>query len=153
VFDDGQVVAYELPRASAPDAVSIDLRQNIGQMYAGRGWQFQYPPANWEGQFDFVWTRGQQSEIYFVAPDAAERVMTLHAYAETPQHAEFFLNGRAIAQVELAAEWTDYRITLPAGTTVPGMNRIELNFGRDLTETVGVTTISIHRGDNEAANR
>ena len=78
IADEGDTLAYEIPRAaSASDKVLIDLRENIGQMYAGRGWQFEYPQANWQGKFNFVWTRGAESEIYFVADRAAgERAMT-----------------------------------------------------------------------------
>ncbi|MEW5717927.1 MAG: hypothetical protein AB1817_04805, partial [Chloroflexota bacterium] len=74
IADEGATVAYEIPRAtSASDKVQIDLRELIGQMYAGRGWQFEYPQANWQGKFNYVWTRGAQSEIYFVAhPERSE---------------------------------------------------------------------------------
>ena len=54
-YEDGTTVGYTLPRMEIPSAIFIDLRQNIGQMYAGRGWHFQYPPANWNSSFNFVW--------------------------------------------------------------------------------------------------
>ncbi|MDE3091238.1 MAG: hypothetical protein KGJ80_17860, partial [Chloroflexota bacterium] len=191
IYDDGETIAYELPRvADAPGALRIDLRENIGQMYAGRGWQFEYPKANWEGQFDFVWARGAASEIYFVtnnsnlslrgavvatkqhlhrtqvqvSPDAAveiaspkplatlaphasagvtnDRVMTLHAYAETPQHVTISLNGARVGELTLTPEWKDYRVALPA-RWLTRMNVVRLEYATELQETIGVTTITI----------
>ncbi|MBI5035214.1 MAG: hypothetical protein HZB51_32205 [Chloroflexi bacterium] len=68
VSDDGDTLAYEIPQAQiASQKLTIDLRDasRIGQMYAGRGWQFEYPQADYEGQFKFVWASGAASEIYF----------------------------------------------------------------------------------------
>ena len=71
IDDDGDVLAYEIPPAGpAPDTLAIDLNDNLGQMYAGRGWQFEYPVARWEEQFNFVWAQGAASELYFVAGEA-----------------------------------------------------------------------------------
>ncbi len=140
IADDGTVVGYELPRVDAPNAAAIDLRENIGQMYAGRGWQFQYPPANSDGQFNFVWARGTRSEIYFRLASAGERMMTLHAYAATPQRVTVWLNGTRVGEIELTPDWRDYRVTLPAQV---GMNRVELAYSADWEETIGVTTIDI----------
>ncbi len=144
IADDGETMAYELPRAAAsPQKVVIDLRENIGQMYAGRGWQFEYPKANWEGQFDFVWARGAASEIYFVVDAAADRVMMLNAYAETPQRVAVTLNGERIGEITLMAAWQDYRIPLPARALKSKMNVVRLVYGAELQETIGVTTITI----------
>ena len=112
-------------------------------MYAGRGWQFEYPKANHEGQFDFVWARGDQSEIYFVAGSGADRTMTLNAYAESPQSVHVSLNGEQIGSIALTPEWKDYRVTLPSRLLNAGMNKVQLVYSGDLTETVGVTTITI----------
>ncbi len=151
IDDDGQVIAYEIPPAgAAPDDLDIDLNENIGQMYAGRGWTFEYPVANWHGQFNFVWAQGARSEIYFVAGDSEARELTLHAYADSPQRVSVSVNGTAVGQLDLGTTWQDYRIVLPAGASVPGMNRIQLDYGRDLYETIGVTTIQIRRGDHGA---
>jgi hypothetical protein len=136
-------MAYTLPRVSAPSRVSIDLRENIGQMYAGRGWQFEYPKANYEGKFDFVWARGSQSEIYFSIGNAADRVMRLNAYAESPEKVSLALNGEPIGEVALTAEWKDYSVKLPARLLKTQMNVVRLGFSADLTDTIGVTTITI----------
>ncbi len=143
IFNDGETMAYALPPASIPDSVNIDLRENIGQMYAGRGWQFEYPQANWQGKFNFVWTRGAQSEIYFVLAGAGDRVMTLNAYAQSPQRVSISLNGENIGAFTLTPAWQDYRITLPARALKSTMNVVRLDYGTDLTETIGVTTITI----------
>jgi hypothetical protein len=144
ISDDGETMAYELPRVSGVAAkVSIDLRENIGQMYAGRGWQFEYPKANWEGQFDYVWARGAGSEIYFVSGAAQDRVMTLRAYAGSPQRVGVSLNGERIGEIALTPEWKDYTITLPARAMQARMNVVRLDYGADLQDTVGVTTITI----------
>ena len=142
ISDDGETMAYELPRVSAPAQTKIDLREDIGQMYAGRGWQFEYPKANYEGQFDFVWARGERSEVYFVG-GGADRTMTLNAYAETPQRVYVSLNDQRIGEIALTPEWNNYRITLPARLLNSGMNRVRLEYSGDLTDTVGVTTITI----------
>ena len=153
VDDDGEVIAYEIPPAtSVPDVVAVDLRENIGQMYAGRGWQFEYPPANWNGEFNFVWTRGAQSEIYFVAGNADDHVMTLHARAESLQAVSVYLNDRQVGVVELSSEWKDYEIALPVRAIVQGMNRLQLNYESDLQETIGITTIDIRRIDIRRGN-
>ena len=147
VYDDGETVAYEFPRVPlSSTAVQIDLRENIGQMYAGRGWQFEYPKANWEGEFDFVWARGAQSEIYFVANRAADHVMSLHAHAESPQRVGILLNGERVGEIALTTAWQDYRITLPARAMKPKMNVVRLEYGAELKETIGVTTIVIADG-------
>lgn len=143
ISDDGETIAYELPRAAnAPGAVLIDLRENIGQMYAGRGWQFEYPPANWEGEFNFVWARGAQSEIYFVATGAADRVMTLHAYAVLPLRVSISVNGKRIDEITLLPEWRDYRMVLPA-RVVSKMNVVRLSYSAGLERVFGVTRIQI----------
>ena len=153
VDDDGEVIAYEIPPAtSVPDVVAIDLRENIGQMYAGRGWQFEYPPANWNGEFNFVWARGAQSDIYFVAGNADDHVMTLHARAESLQAVSVYLNDRQVGVVELSSEWKDYEIALPVRAIVQGMNRLQLNYESDLQETIGITTIDIRRIDIRRGN-
>jgi hypothetical protein len=136
-------MGYALPRVNTPPRVSIDLRENIGQMYAGRGWQFEYPQANYEDKFSFVWARGDQSEIYFSVGNAADRTKTLNAYAESPQKVGLTLNGERIGEIALTAEWKDYRITLPARLLKTQMNVVRLGYSADLTETVGMTTITI----------
>jgi len=144
ISDDGETMVYELPRLPAPSgALRIDLRENIGQMYAGRGWQFEYPKANWEGQFDFVWARGAESEIYFVAGGVADRGMTLHAYAESPHRVGVSLNGAHIGEITLTPEWKDYRLALPARAIESRMNVVRLDYGADLKDTIGLTTITI----------
>ncbi len=149
VSDDGETMVYEMPRLPVPSgALHIDLRENIGQMYAGRGWQFEYPKANYERKFDFVWTRGAFSEIYFVNDnqDAAlkkDRVMTLNGYAVAPQRVNVTLNGEHIGEITLTPEWKDYDITLPASALKSKMNVVRLEYSADLIETVGVTTITI----------
>jgi hypothetical protein len=151
VFEDGETVAYELPPAAdVPEETRIDLTENIGQMYAGRGWQFEYPPANWDGKFNFVWARGARSEIYFTAGQPAGMTVVLHAYAETRQRVRVSLNGQGVGEMELTPEWKDYVVTLPARTVVSGMNRIELLYGGDLKETIGMTRITIQRSHNGA---
>ncbi|MBI5650539.1 MAG: hypothetical protein HZC40_08870 [Chloroflexi bacterium] len=172
VDDDGAMISYEFPLfPSHPPELRIDLRENIGQMYAGRGWQFEYPKANWEGQFDFVWTKGAQAEIYLVADEMslrganatkqsssnnveialhAERstalrslAMTIHAFAETPTRVLVYLNDARVGEIALTNAWQDHRIELPARVLKSGMNRVRLDFGAELHETVGVTAISI----------
>jgi hypothetical protein len=144
ISDDGETAAYELPRVAAPSgALRIDLREDIGQMYAGRGWQFEYPKANYEGEFDFVWARGAQSEIYFVADNSRDRVMTLHAYAVSPQRVSVSLNGERIGEITLTPAWNDYRLALPARALRSKMNVVRLEYDAELTETIGVTTMTI----------
>ena len=144
ISDDGETMVYEMPRVAAPrGARRIDLRENIGQMYAGRGWQFEYPKANYEGKFDFVWTRGASSEIYFVADDTRDRVMTLNAFAVSPQRVSVSLNGERIGEITLTPEWKDYAIPLPARALKSKMNVVRLEYGADLKDTIGVTTITI----------
>ncbi len=141
---DGEVVLYEIPRArQRSDSITIDLRENIGQMYAGRGWQFEYPPANYDGKFNFVYTRGSESEIYFVLDRQAERTLTLNAFADPPQPSEVFLNDVRIGVIDLNDTWQDYRLVLPASALRVGMNRIELRYGAEVQKTIGVTTITI----------
>ena len=142
--DEGDTVAYEIPRAAnASDKVLIDLRENIGQMYAGRGWQFEYPQANWQGKFNYVWTRGAESEIYFVADRADERTMTINARAESPQRVVVWLNDERVGEIALTDAWQDYRVVLPARALKSGMNRVRLEYSAELEETIGVTTITI----------
>ncbi len=158
--DEGNTVAYEIPRAAdASDKVQIDLRELVGQMYAGRGWQFEYPQANWQGKFNYVWTRGAQSEIYFVARPERSRAlsevegaaeskdaplaMTLHARAESPQRVVVWLNDARVGEITLTGEWQDHRVILPASAIKSRMNRVRLEYGAELEETIGVTTITI----------
>lgn len=141
---DGDVVLYAIPRArQISDSINIDLRENIGQMYAGRGWQFEYPPANFDGKFNFVYARGATSEIYFAVERQTEQIFTLNAFADPRQPVAVFLNGTNIGAIELNEVWTDYRLTLPASALRVGMNRIELRYGAELQETIGVTTMTI----------
>jgi len=140
--DDGKVMAYQIPSVPAVlPRLHIDLRELIGQMYVGRGWQFEYPKANWEGEFDFVWTRGAQAEIFFVTGDARSRTLTIHARAELPVRATVLLNDARVGEIALTTEWQDHTIALPV--LAPGMHRVRLDFGRELQETVGVTMIAI----------
>ncbi len=69
--------------------------------------------------------------------------MTINAYAESPQHVTVVLNGERVGDMSLTDKWEDYQISLPAGILRSGMNRIELQFGAELKETIGVTTITI----------
>jgi len=141
---DGDVVLYAIPRArQISDSIKIDLRENIGQMYAGRGWQFEYPPANFDGKFNFVYARGATSEIYFVVERQTERIFTLNAFADPRQLVTVFLNDTDIGAIELNDTWQDYRLALPASALRVGMNRIELRYGAELQETIGVTTMTI----------
>lgn len=143
-YDDGETIGYQLSyneSSSAP--LLIDLRQNIGQMYAGRGWAFEYPVANWEGEFDFVWARGGQSEIYFPMKSAQDRELTLHAYAASPRRVAISLNGERVGEIELEPEWADYTVTLPARDLGAKMNILRLDYGAALEDTVGVTKIQI----------
>ena len=176
IANEGDILAYEIPlAASAPDKVLIDLRESIGQMYAGRGWQFEYPQANWQGKFNYVWTRGAESEIYFVIdamslrgahPERSEAeskdgamkqspnsqaeiasqkslAMTLHARAESPQRVVVWLNNERVGEITLTDAWQDYRVVLPVRALEAGMNRVRLEYGAELEETIGVTTITI----------
>jgi hypothetical protein len=144
VIDDaGLITTYQLPITAKAATTNIDLRENIGQLYAGRGWQFEYPKANWEGQFDFVWANGAQSEIYFLAENTRARSMIIHAYAESPTRVTIALNAERIGEIALTNAWQDHSINLPAHALKSGMNRVELNFGAELRETIGVTTITI----------
>ena len=56
------------------------------------------------------------------------------------------LNGERAGEIELKGEWQDHRVTLSARALRGGMNRIELQYGAALAETIGVTTITIDRG-------
>ncbi len=143
-YDDAALTTYQLPlrQATTDTPLKIDLRENSGQMYAGRGWQFEYPPANWNGEFNLVWARGSKSEIYFRAEGAPARALTLRAYAAVPQRVAVWLNGVRVDEVALASEWRDYRVVLPV-RRMSGMNRVELQYGADLRETIGVTTIEV----------
>ncbi|MCX7840132.1 MAG: hypothetical protein N2559_11850, partial [Anaerolineae bacterium] len=143
IFDEGNTLAYAIPRASVSERVHIDLRELLGQMYVGRGWQFEYPQANWQGEFNFVWTRGAYSEIYFVADTARERALTLHARAEPSQRVVVWLNDARIGEMVLTETWQEHRIVLPASVVRVGMNRVRLEYGASLIETIGVTTITI----------
>jgi hypothetical protein len=144
IADENAAVAYEIPRAArASDHIQIDLRELIGQMYAGRGWQFEYPQANWQGQFNFVWTRGAQSEIYFIAEHATARAMTIHARAESPQRVVVWLNDARVGEIALTDAWQDHRVVLSAHALQVGMNRVRLEYAAELQETIGVTTITI----------
>ncbi len=144
ILDDVETLAYEIPRAGQMSKRTvIDLRKMIGQMYVGRGWWFRDPPANFDARFNFVYARGAQSEIYFVADDARERTLTINAYADPSQRVVVALNGTRIGEIELNNAWQDYRVALPADAMRPGMNRIELRYGAELNETIGVTTITI----------
>ncbi len=149
IADDGVVVGYELPvPRTLSFSAAIDLREALGQMYAGRGWQFEYPQANWQGEFNFVWTRGARSEIYFAALHSADGELHLNAYAAAPQRVGVQLNDEKVGQLELTPEWRDYTLALPARLVQAGMNRIDLLFSEDLVETVGVTTIKIKEVDH-----
>ncbi len=141
---DGDVVGYELPGTEPESfAVAIDLREVMGQMYAGRGWQFEYPSANWQGEFNFVWARGARSEVYFVAPHSADGELRLNAYAAAPQTVGVWVNQEKVGQVELSPEWKDSAVALPARAVQQGMNRVQLTFSGDYAEMIGVTTIQI----------
>jgi hypothetical protein len=142
VSDDGTITTFQLPRNHVSATTRIDLTENLGQMYAGRGWQFEYPPANWEGEFNFVWARGARSEIYFRADRAADRGMTIRAYAASPQTVTVWLNGARVDEIALTDAWRDVRVSLPARLTA-AMNRVELRYGAESREMVGVTTIEI----------
>jgi hypothetical protein len=72
-----------------------------------------------------------------------DRVLTINAYADPPQRVVVALNGTQIGELELNDAWQDYRVMLPADAMRPGMNRIELRYGAELNETIGVTTITI----------
>jgi hypothetical protein len=144
IFDEGDTIAYESPRAPANvDAVKIDLRESVGQMYAGRGWHFQYPPANWDNSFNFVWETGTKSEIYFRGAPGADKTLTLHAFTELPERVVVVLNGTPVGTIDLVKEWRDYRVTLPGHSLQAGMNRIELQYAEELVDIIGVTTITI----------
>jgi hypothetical protein len=151
IADDGVVVGYELPVPRTRSfSVAIDLREAMGQMYAGRGWQFEYPQANWQGEFNFVWARGARSEIYFAAPHSTDGELRLNAYAAAPQGVDIWLNEEKVGRLELTPEWRDHTLALPAQLVQAGMNRIDLISSADLAETVGVTTIEIKEVDNGA---
>jgi hypothetical protein len=140
IAEEGAVVVYALPRVRhVAERVEIDLRELVGQMYAGRGWQFEYPPANWRGEFNFVWARGASSEIYFVAP-ARACVMLVHARAASPQRVQVVVNNTRSGEMALDEEWQTFRLVLP---TRAGMNRVRLEYGAPLYETIGVTTITL----------
>ncbi len=146
ISDDGQTVSYELAWDDRlPDTISIDLRTNIGQMYAGRGWLFEYPPANWNGDFNFVWAQGVRSEVYFTADYPTDRALALHAFVSVPRQVRVFLNGAFVGELSLNPDWQDYQVQLPARVMRVGMNRIELDYGTALDHGVGVTTIEIGR--------
>jgi hypothetical protein len=144
IADDGVVIGYELPRVDAvPQSVKVDLRDNIGQMYAGRGWQFEYPKANWNGDFDFVWARGSQSEIYFQIDASQDRTMTWSADTESPQQVTILLNGEHVGQVTMTQAWKDYSIKLPARLLKSKMNVVTFQYAAELKETIGMTVIEI----------
>ena len=144
IADDGVVIGYELPRVdTVPKSVKIDLSQNIGQMYAGRGWQFEYPKASWNGEFDFVWARGSQSEIYFAMDVSQDRTLTWRSDTTTPQRVIVSLNGEQVGAVMVTQAWKDYTVTLPARLLKSKMNVVRFEYAADLKETIGMTTIEI----------
>lgn len=69
--------------------------------------------------------------------------MIIHAYAESPTRVTIALNDERVGEIALTNVWQDQRIELPARVLKPGMNRVRLDFGAELRETVGVTTITI----------
>ena len=144
IAEEGDMLAYEIPPpTNTSDEVLIDLRENIGQMYAGRGWQFEYPQANWQGKFNYVWTRGTESEIYFVSARVGARVISINARAESPQRVVVWLNNERIGEITLTEEWQDYCVVLPARALKSGMNRVRLEYSAELKETISVTTITV----------
>ena len=144
IADDGVVIGYELPRVDAvPQSVKIDLRENIGQMYAGRGWQFEYPKANWNGDFDFVWARGSQSEIYFQIDASQDRMMTWSADTDSTQVVTILLNGERVGQVTMTQAWKDYNILLSARLLKTKMNVVTFQYATELKESIGMTVIEI----------
>lgn len=144
VSDADDVLAYEIPRATLSSTpVKIDLRENLAQMYAGRGWWFQDPPANFDARFNFVWARGTKSEVYFRADAVRDYAITLNAYADPDQRVVVVLNGVRVGEINLQLEWQNYRVSLPARVVNVGMNRIELLYDAELNETIGVTMMTI----------
>ncbi|MEW5717928.1 MAG: hypothetical protein AB1817_04810, partial [Chloroflexota bacterium] len=69
--------------------------------------------------------------------------MTLHARAESPQRVVVWLNDARVGEIALTDAWQDYRVVLPASAIKSGMNRVRLEYGAELEETIGVTTITI----------
>ena len=69
--------------------------------------------------------------------------MTLHARAESPQRVFVWLNDERVGEIALTDVWQDHRVTLPARALKAGMNRVRLEYGMELEETIGVTTITI----------
>ncbi len=82
----------------------------------------------------FVWSEGAGSELELFVSEPRALALTVRCWpfsfpGAPRQKLSFFLNGEPFAEVELAAETAEYRVTLPVARVLAGENLLQARYG------------------------
>jgi hypothetical protein len=141
VFDENQVVGYEIPRAqTAPEAIRIDLGTNLAQMYLGRGWQIKVPPDE-QDDATVVWARGMRSEIYLPAVKSAAPKLRGRVWSESAQRVGVRLNDALIGEINARGGWNEFEFAPPA--LAAQMNRVKFGYAAPVEKMLAFDWVEI----------
>jgi hypothetical protein len=79
----------------------------------------------------FAWSRGGRSTVLlrFAPGEDYEMLVRIRPHKGLGStHMDVELNGVGIAGLELKDDWAEYRITIPSGQTIKGINRVMFVF-------------------------
>lgn len=136
--DDGEVIAYELPRANFSAAArTLDLASNATLMYLGRGWQTE-PLADVDGS-QGRYAQAARAQIYAPPTNAAQWTLDLYsAQANAPLQIQ--VNAANASELELAQGWRSYTLTAPL---TQRLNLLQLFFDSAARERFAVGALEL----------
>jgi hypothetical protein len=121
VYPDEELVAYRVDLPPWPERWEIEPGDPLSRLSYAEGWGV---PDN-----GIIWA--QRKVVRLLAPlNGAEQELTFRAYTPARgQQLRVEANGQRVAEMDLAAGWQDYAVTLPARTVRKGLNEVWLRFG------------------------
>jgi len=118
------ILAYTVDLPPWPTAWTVAPDDPVTRLSYAEGWGATATTAVW----------AQRSAVRLLVPASGDRVdqrMAFRAYVPGEgQRLRLEINGQAAGQVDLQPGWSDYALTLPAGSMRQGLNEVWLRFDR-----------------------
>jgi hypothetical protein len=120
VYEGEGTIGYRVDLPPWPREWAVEPGSTLAQLSFAEGWGI---AAN-----GVIWAQRQDDQL-LVPLDGQAQQMAFRSYApQGGQRLAVEVNGQTIQQLDMAAGWMGYKITLPAGALHEGLNEVWLRF-------------------------
>ena len=123
-YEDGELTVYRVDLPALQPEVYLDFGQPLTAACLGEGWGEAYVTDR------YVWAQ-RDGALLMVPLNGGDKKLTFRVWSPGPRQVmRIELNGFVLPGLELAEGWGEYETTLPAESTLVGLNRLRLRFSR-----------------------